>query len=158
MDYKSKRSNSSSTFSTPSRRNGNKFGSCSTCDRPNTHGDWCRPCNSERFRREFCHWTSNSKLIDNFIKDAQLVAVNHRQVLEWIPYSQFKNFKFVAKGGFATVHSAVWKNGFIKKWNNKENKWERMSRWRVALKTLHDSADLTSGFFDEVTIQIIMII
>jgi hypothetical protein len=131
-----------------------KFGLCPTCESPNTHDKWCRTCNAERFRQKFKHWTSGSELIDNFIKDAQLSAANHRQILEWIPYDQFQNFKYVAKGGFAEVYSAVWKDGFITKWNYKENNWERMSRWRVALKILHNSAKLPSEFFDEVNINL----
>ncbi|RIA91709.1 kinase-like domain-containing protein [Glomus cerebriforme] len=127
-----------------------KYGLCLTCDRPNTHSEWCQPCNSERFRKNFKNWTSGNELIDNFIKDSQLSASNNRQVLEWIPYDQFQNFKFVARGGFAKVYSAVWNNGFINKWNHEKNDWERLSKWRVALKTMHDSSKLSSDFFDEI--------
>jgi hypothetical protein len=130
--------------------NSNKFGICPTCDGPNTHSQWCQQCNSENFRKKFNRWTSGNELIDDFIKDFQLSATNNRQVLEWIPYDQFRSFKFVARGGFAKVYSAVWKDGFIKKWDHEKNDWQRMSNWKVALKTMQNSANLSPKFFDEV--------
>ena len=30
---------------------------------------------------------------------------------EWIPYNQFGNIEEIGKGGFATVYSAIWKDG-----------------------------------------------
>ncbi|RGB38300.1 kinase-like domain-containing protein [Rhizophagus diaphanus] len=133
-----------------SYNNRNQFGLCTTCDKPNTHTEWCQKCNSENFRKKFKHWTSGNELIDNFIKDSQLNATNNRQVLEWIPFEQFRSFKFVARGGFAKVYSAIWKDGFIKKWDHKKDDWGRMSNWKVALKTMQNSAKLSPKFFDEI--------
>ncbi|GBC04553.1 hypothetical protein RclHR1_05730009 [Rhizophagus clarus] len=141
---------SSSSRSNSYNRNRNQFGLCSTCNKPNTHSDWCQHCNSENFRKKFKHWSSGNELIDNFIKDFQLSAINNRQVIEWIPYDQFRSFKFIARGGFAKVYSAVWKDGFIKKWDHEKGDWERMSNWKVALKTMENSSNLSLKFFDEI--------
>ena len=32
-------------------------------------------------------------------------------VFEWIPYDQFSDIKEIGRGGFATVYSAIWKDG-----------------------------------------------
>ena len=35
-------------------------------------------------------------------------------VFEWIPYNQFSDIKEIGRGGFATVYSAIWKDGPLK--------------------------------------------
>ena len=32
-------------------------------------------------------------------------------IFEWIPYNQFSDIKEIGRGGFATVYSAIWKDG-----------------------------------------------
>ena len=31
-----------------------------------------------------------------------------KKKLKWIPYNQFKDVEFLAKGGFGTIHKAIW--------------------------------------------------
>ncbi|CAH1755846.1 16563_t:CDS:2 [Entrophospora sp. SA101] len=145
---------SSTASSKSSRREKiNRFGYCKSCNQPNTHCDWCQPCNSSRFKKDFDKWSSGNAAIDDFIKNAQSNATNHHQVLEWIPYDQFEGFRFVARGGFASVYSAIWKQGFIIKWADEKNQWERCGdkgrKWKVALKILDNSSDLSFDFFQE---------
>ncbi|CAG8440826.1 12321_t:CDS:2, partial [Acaulospora colombiana] len=78
-----------------------------------------------------------------------LKAKNNNQVLEWIPYNRFRDLTFVARGGFASVYYAIWVDGFIRKWDHKEGKWERKGRWKVALKVLDCSNKVTPEFFAE---------
>ncbi|RHZ64183.1 hypothetical protein Glove_326g43 [Diversispora epigaea] len=59
------------------------------------------------------------------------------ELIKWIPYSQFKDIKYIAEGGFGVVNSAIW----IK---DKENEI------KVALKNLHNSKDMTDDFLKEV--------
>ena len=35
-------------------------------------------------------------------------------VFEWIPYNQFSDIEEIGRGGFATVYSAIWKDGPLK--------------------------------------------
>ena len=60
-----------------------------------------------------------------------------KMLINWIPYSHFKNIKYIAEGGFGVVNSAIW----IK---DKENEI------KVALKNLHNSKDMTDDFLKEV--------
>jgi serine/threonine protein kinase len=68
-------------------------------------------------------------------------------VVEWIPYNQFDNIKEIGKGGFATVYSAIWKNGPLDFY---KNEYKRLPNKKVALKYLHNSQNITSEFLNEV--------
>jgi hypothetical protein len=70
-------------------------------------------------------------------------------IFEWIPYNQFNNIEEIGKGGFATVYSAMWKNGLLY-YGAYEEKWERKQNTRVALKCLHNSQNFIDEFINEV--------
>src|SRR5436190_14391025 len=98
------------------------YGLCKECNQPNTGSDfrgyyWCQSCNSKHFQQDFNKWTSGNKEIDEFIQKFQLNATCSQEVLEWIPYENFSDIKYLAKGGFCTVHKAKWIDGYIINWN-----------------------------------------
>jgi serine/threonine protein kinase len=71
-------------------------------------------------------------------------------VFEWIPFNQFINIKEIGKGGFATVYSAIWKNGPLYYDNSKyEYTWNNWYK-EVALKCLNNSQNISSEFLNEV--------
>ncbi|UZO22816.1 uncharacterized protein OCT59_015165 [Rhizophagus irregularis] len=82
----------------------------------------------------------------------------YQEILEWIEYDKFENVEYLAKGGFGTIYKAIWKDGFISKWDFENNQWERSKVWGsmkyenfpVALKCLHNSQDFTSEFLREI--------
>ncbi|RIA91641.1 kinase-like domain-containing protein [Glomus cerebriforme] len=89
--------------------------------------------------------------IDEFIRDTQLSAVCREKVLEWIPYDRFHDIEYIAKGGFSKVYKANWIDGYIDKWDNENQNWERLnSDDIVALKSLNNSKNITSEFFNEI--------
>ncbi|MCE8159244.1 MAG: protein kinase [Candidatus Moeniiplasma glomeromycotorum] len=136
-----------------------KYGLCKECHQPNTWyflDGWCQVCNSKHFRQEFENWTSGSPEIDRFIQKYQLEATNHQQVLEWIPYEQFGDVEYLAKGGFGKVYKAKWSEGQIKSWNIKDNKWKRdtkllLGKGEIVLKSLDNSQNVTEAFLKEIT-------
>ncbi|RHZ64104.1 hypothetical protein Glove_326g81 [Diversispora epigaea] len=65
------------------------------------------------------------------------IITESSEFINWIPYSQFKDIKYIAEGGFGVVNSAI----LIK---DKENEI------KVALKNLHNSKDMTDDFLKEV--------
>ncbi|KLL05028.1 MAG: hypothetical protein MRERV_7c083 [Mycoplasmataceae bacterium RV_VA103A] len=136
-----------------------KYGLCPECQQPNTSTDKCRSCHYWHFFQEFKNWTSGSSIIDKFIQDSQLGAAFGP--LEWINYDKFTDIEEIGEGGFGKVYKAKWPEGMIKKWNIKENKWERdgegifnfldiFSGGGVALKTLKNSQNVTTSFLQEV--------
>src|SRR5947207_831033 len=72
---------------------------------------WCEPCQVYKLKANSINWTSGNEKIDNFIQEMQLKINASDIIFEWIPYNQFHDIKEIDKGGFATVYSALWKDG-----------------------------------------------
>jgi len=135
------------------------YGICGECNEPGTGGYWCQPCNAKRLEKNFKNWTSENKVIDEFIQQSQLNAVHASKCLEWIPFEKFQNVTYITRGGFGKVYSADWPEGYIESWDIENQKWNRWSNERVALKSLDDSSDMGKDFLNEVIkIKIIYII
>src|SRR2546430_13983278 len=99
-----------------------------------------KPCQIDNLKRNFTNWTSGNETIDNFIQEMQLkIDRQSNIVFEWIPYNQFSNIKEIGRGGFATVYSAIWKDGLLKHNRDSEEYDTRKSNYEVALKCLHNS-------------------
>ena len=130
-----------------------KLGLCRECSQPNTgdyYGDgWCQSCNSKHFQQDFNKWTSGNKEIDEFIQKFQLNATRWQEVLEWIHYEKFRNIKYLAKGGFGTVHKAEWIDEYILNWDINQTKWNRI-KTTIVLKYFNNSQNLTTDFLQEV--------
>src|SRR5436305_10106048 len=108
--------------------------SCKKCGEKYTDIDWnwCKPCQIDNLKG----WTSGNEKIDDFIQEMQLkIDYPNDIVFEWIPYNQFSNIKEIGRGGFATVYSAIWKDGPL---NYSQIAWlsykyTRRSNYKVAL-------------------------
>ncbi|CAB4433203.1 unnamed protein product [Rhizophagus irregularis] len=106
---------------------------------------WCKLCINI-----FIKWTiENEKFVD-LIQEMQLrINSCFNIVFEWVPYDQFNYIKKIGKGGFATVYSAIWKDGPLK-YDDKEKIYTRVSNKKIALKCLNNSQNLTDKFLNEV--------
>ena len=80
----------------------------------------------------------------------QLKRSSHDDIVfEWIPYNQFNDIKEISKGDFATIHSAIRKDGALYYDYHKEE-YKRKSGKKIGLKCLHNSQNITNEFLDEV--------
>ena len=52
--------------------------------------------------------SSENKIIDKFIQEAQ----QNGNILKWFPYYEFKNVKYLDKGGFSTIYTATWSDHY----------------------------------------------
>jgi hypothetical protein len=111
---------------------------------------WCQPCNAKRFKDNFKNWTSKNKDIDDFIQESQLNAMCYTKYLEWIPFENFKDITYIARGGFGKVFSAEWPEGYIVSWDIENQKWNRRDETKVALKSLDNSSCISKEFLGEV--------
>ena len=122
---------------------------CNKCSEECTdiNNKWCKPCQIDNLKGNFTNWTSRNEKIDNFIQEMQLIINSPWDIVfEWIPYNQFSDIKEIGRGGFATVYSAIWKDGplyYIVRYT-------RHSNCKVALKCLHNSQNITNEFLNEV--------
>jgi hypothetical protein len=126
------------------------YGICGECNEPGIGNKWCRPCNAKRFKEDFKNWTSGNKDIDELIQYSQLNATYYGNCLEWIPFENFQNVTYVAKGGFGKIYSADRPKGNIFSWDIENQKWVRSSYKKVALKSLDNSSDISADFLNEV--------
>jgi hypothetical protein len=131
----------------------NNISSCKKCGKEytNVHYKWCKPCHINNFEKNFEKWTSGNENIDNFVQQMQLKISRYNDIIiEWIPYNQFNDIKEIGKGGFATVYSAIWKDGPLSYDRNHEE-YIRTSPYKdVALKCLHNSQNITIELLNEV--------
>ena len=58
--------------------------------------------------------------------------------IRWIPYDEFRNIKYLAKGGFGEVHKATWINNY------------HVTKDDVALKRIYNSSDKIVDILKEV--------
>ena len=129
--------------------------SCKNCGEVYTNLEykWCEPCQIDNLKGNFTNWTSGNEKIDELIQKMQLKIDGQQDtVFEWIPYNQFSDIKEIGRGGFATVYSAIWKDGPLKfDEDNKEYTRKSYSaNQKVALKCLHNSQNITNEFLNEV--------
>jgi hypothetical protein len=96
---------------------------------------------------------SGNEEIDNFIQEMQLrVHSNFNIIFEWIPYGQFNYIKEIGVGGFATVCSAIWKDGPLK-YDAEKKIYARVPNKKIALKCLNNMQNVTDKFLNEVEIS-----
>ena len=110
--------------------------------------EWYRSCQINDLKTIFTNWTSGNRKIDEFVQEIQsrinfLIHKSDDIIFEWIPYNQFDNIKEVGKGYFATIYSAVWKNGPLVYY---KMKWTRESNKKIALKHFDNSRNMIDGF------------
>jgi hypothetical protein len=72
-----------------------------------------------------------------------------KTLIEWIPYSQIKNIKEIAIGGFGIIYQATWLDGSINKLLNIRKRRENET---VILKRFKNSKDIDKYFLNEVNI------
>ncbi|CAG8622036.1 44351_t:CDS:2 [Gigaspora margarita] len=104
----------------------------------------------ERLRliNEFSNWTSGDDGLDRFIQQTQLETPDPRYHMQWIPFDNFSDIKFVAKGGHSSVFSATWLNKTDQVWDGAKQAFVEKPLV-VALKSLKNSQELSEEFLDE---------
>ena len=121
---------------------------CKKCGQkyPYSYYKWCKTCDLKNVTK----WASGNKKIDALVQEMQLkINSPYIVVFEWIPYNQFDDIKEISKGDFATVYSAIWKDGPLL-YNSYKQEYTRTTDKKVVLKCLYNSHNITNEFLDEV--------
>ena len=71
-------------------------------------------------------------------------------IIEWIPYNNLQNIKYLTKGGYSEIYTADWICGGYNKWDSKEKQLKRFGRQHVVLKKLENVESANRNWFDEV--------
>ncbi len=94
-------------------------------------------------------YKSGNKVVDDFIRNAPI-----DNMMEFVPYDQFKDTEFIVEGEFSKIYKSTWIDGNIKSWNEKQMNFERGDPRKVVLKKFNNSANITFEELNEVHISL----
>src|SRR5436305_15002198 len=89
-------------------------------------------------------------MVDEFIHQCQTLSSLPTQILEWIPFNQFKDITKLTEGGFSSIYTAIWTRGSIGDYDENKKEFSYFENQLVVLKSLNNSGDLGKAFFNEV--------
>src|SRR6266498_1036437 len=89
----------------------------------------------------YLFYKSRNKVVDDFIKYTQINNNLKVGMMEFVPYNQFKDIKFIVK---VESYEATWINGNICYWDEKKLNFERRGPMQVILKKVNNSEKITS--------------
>jgi hypothetical protein len=113
--------------------------------------DWCEICKLKYFQLNYGEFPSGSNDIDHFLKVNYCKSRSPEEIIEWIPYNEFKNITHIAVN--EETYNAVWSKGCISDWDKIKFSWNRASEnLVVTLINFKDLEDLyniykVSSFF-----------
>ncbi|GBB98984.1 hypothetical protein RclHR1_33890001 [Rhizophagus clarus] len=112
-------------------------------------------CNTVYFQHNFDDWTSGNNDIDKFIQNTQLSAHNNvKGLIEWIPYNKLYDIKYIEVSDFNKVYKARWIDGYIYKWDDNNQNWERHEQnMIVILKYLNNPTSSTLEFINKIALS-----
>src|SRR5947207_8384854 len=69
---------------------------------------FCEHCVRNYLKNNFSSWTSGNNDIDNLIQQCQMESFRPDKIIEWIPYNNLQDIKYMTKGGCSEIYSANW--------------------------------------------------
>ncbi|RGB42662.1 hypothetical protein C1646_738416 [Rhizophagus diaphanus] len=70
---------------------------CENCKQECLAVLYCEYCVRNYLKEDFSNWTSGNDVIDNLIQKCQLETTRPNVIVEWIPYSNLGNIKYLTK-------------------------------------------------------------
>ena len=111
---------------------------------------YCEHCVRNYLKANFSKWTSGNNEIDNLIQKCQMETLGPNMIIEWIPYNNLQNIKYLTKGGCSEIYTAGWINGRYFEWDSNERQLKRFGERAVVLKKLENIESANKSWFDEV--------
>jgi hypothetical protein len=123
---------------------------CENCDQKCLATLYCEYCVRNYLKENFSNWTSGNDDIDNLIQECQMKTLEPDSIIEWIPYNNFENIKYLTKGGCSEIYTADWINGAFYEWDSKEQQLKRFGEQGIVLKRLENVKNANKSWFEEV--------
>ncbi len=123
---------------------------CENCKKECLVTSYCESCIQDFLKKDFSIWTSGNVEMDNLIHKCQMESLTPYNIIEWIPYKDLKNIKYLTKGGCSEIYSADWIGGPYDDWDSKELLLKRKGTHKVILKKLKNVEKANQNWFDEV--------
>src|SRR5437762_332004 len=84
---------------------------CENCNQECLATLYCEYCVRNYLKARFSNWTSGNDDIDSLIQKCQMETLMPNLIVEWIPYNNLQNIKYLTKGGFSKIYTADWIDG-----------------------------------------------
>jgi hypothetical protein len=123
---------------------------CENCDQECLATLYCEYCVRNYLKVNFSNWSSENNDIDNLIKNCQMETLHPQTIVEWIPYNNLRNVKYLTKGGFSEIYTATWIGGRYNEWDTKKQQLIRFGNLQVILKELGSVESANRNWFEEV--------
>src|SRR5947207_7780038 len=104
---------------------------CENCSQECLATLYCELCVRNYLKANFSNWSSGNDNIDNLIQKCQMKTLEPERVIEWIPYNNLRNVKYLTKGGFSEIYTADWINGCYSEWDSKKQQLLRQFEFGV---------------------------
>jgi hypothetical protein len=111
---------------------------------------YCEHCIRAYLKNNFSNWTSGNNDIDDLIQKCQMETFSPNKIIEYIPYNNLQDIKYIARGGCSEIYSANWTNGPYREWDSKEKQLKRLRSRKVILKTLENVESANRSWLEEV--------
>ncbi|POG70632.1 kinase-like domain-containing protein [Rhizophagus irregularis DAOM 181602=DAOM 197198] len=76
-------------------------------------------------------------------------TIEPEKIIEWIPYDNLQNIKYLTKGGFSEIYTAVWDDGRYDEWDTMKQQLTRLENQKVKLKRLENVESADQSWFEE---------
>ncbi|POG67693.1 kinase-like domain-containing protein [Rhizophagus irregularis DAOM 181602=DAOM 197198] len=122
---------------------------CENCNQECLATTYCEYCVRNYLKAKFSNWTSENVIIDNLIQECQMKTIKPSLIPEWIPYNNLQNIKYLTKGGFSEIYTAVWINGSYDEWDSEGQQLKRLENCYVILKELENVENANQNWLEE---------
>ncbi len=72
------------------------------------------------------------------------------RIIEWIPYNNLQNIKYLTRGGCSEIYTADWIDGYYCEWDSNKQQSTRYGTHQVILKRLENVESASRSWFEEV--------
>ncbi|POG75270.1 kinase-like domain-containing protein [Rhizophagus irregularis DAOM 181602=DAOM 197198] len=122
---------------------------CENCNQKCLATLYCEYCVRNYLKNNFSNWTSGNDDIDNLIQKCQMSTFDPNVIVEWIPYNNLKNIKYLTKGGYSEIYTAEWIDGHFIEWDSNQQQLKRFGEQYVVLKRLENVESANKSWFEE---------
>src|SRR4051812_6489021 len=123
---------------------------CENCNQECLATLYCELCVRNYLKANFSNWTSGNDGIDNLIQECQMKTLEPEKVVEWIPYNNLQNIKYLTEGGCSKIYTAEWINGGYDQWDSEKQQLKRFGVQYVVLKRLENVENANQSWLEEV--------
>ncbi|GBB99717.1 hypothetical protein RclHR1_03600013 [Rhizophagus clarus] len=132
---------------------------CENCNQKCLATLYCEYCVQNYLKANFSNWSSGNSEIDDLIRNCQSGTLRPNVIIEWIPYDNLKNIKYLTRGGFSKIYTAGWIGGCYEEWNSKTQQLERVKRpgiQNIVLKELENFENANQRWLEEANSHLIV--